>query len=472
MLFDLMKFFIVLYIIIGSPLLFYDVSEIYEKYGVSFDIILIYLTSTLSVLVIYFVTKTSKVTKDHLGYVALLQVLSLFYAISGPLSVLMGRDDPANIGNYLYIGFDEDYVVRVIFLFLLFQIGIAIGSLFPVNGIKFNLRFSAKRAVPLCWLMLIASSLPYLLLATSRGITIGGEYIDAFNALSGSGRVYLYLGFFKLLPLSILLFYYIYNRKYTGVFFVLLLIIISTLIKPSRGLLLSTILMATLSYNYFHHYISLKKLLGIVIIILFLSISIVTIRSHSEIGGNIAKKVTEGNAMFENTYVVYKYLQNSGTFRLGKDYLTSPLRFVPQKLVPGERTQPLPMWLMETFYPEMMESGGGRMFSIIAESYLNFSFAGPLLFGILLSIVFKKLYLSMMKIRVRMDSNSIHLIPIFYIYLCGQIYYLLRGDVISFLVRIFSYTILPLFVLIIFSKSLFSWSTPKNETTKQNYLYK
>ena len=460
-LFDIVKFYAVAFGIIAIPLLFIDVNTMREKYEVSFDYILIYSLYSISIITTYFIIKRGRIRKDHLNYVALLQLLSLFYAVSCPLSIIIaGRLDPSNIGYYLYKEFNENYVIQVVLLFILFQIGIAIGSIFQVTGFKkLDFRFSTKRAIPICWIMLIASTLPYLLIVAQGGITMNREYIDVFNELNNAGRVSLYLGFFRLLPTTILLFFYIYNKKHKGVGFVFLIVIISTLIKPSRGFLLSTIIVTIISYNYFNNYISIKKLLGIAMIFLLLSISIVTIRSRSELSWNIAKNVSEGNAMFENTYVIYDYMQNSGTFRLGKDYFSAPLRFVPHWLFPIKKNQSLSIWLMDTFYPGMREKGGGRMFSIVAEGYLNFGLAGPLLFGIVLSIIFKKLYLSTLKIKAHMDRKTIHLIPIFYIFLCGQIYYLLRGDIISFAVRILLQAILPLFVLFIFARLI-----PKNET--------
>jgi oligosaccharide repeat unit polymerase len=89
--------------------------------------------------------------------------------------------------------------------------------------------------------------------------------------------------------------------------------------------------------------------------------------------------------------------------------LSFPPSFIVRKrpMLPSE-------WYAATFFPEEYAAGQGYGFSVIAESILNFYYAGPLLYGFLLGLLF--LYLDM---QVKKTSSFY-----FFVLYCILLYYI------------------------------------------------
>jgi hypothetical protein len=69
-------------------------------------------------------------------------------------------------------------------------------------------------------------------------------------------------------------------------------------------------------------------------------------------------------------------------------YADAFLTLIPQVLYP-ERPEPIGVWFVRLYHPEVWEIGGGLGFNLVIEALLNLGWAGPLILGCLLGLGFR-----------------------------------------------------------------------------------
>jgi oligosaccharide repeat unit polymerase len=85
---------------------------------------------------------------------------------------------------------------------------------------------------------------------------------------------------------------------------------------------------------------------------------------------------------------VIAYIDGTGDYLYGASYGTALLNQIPRMLYEDRPVGTLE-WYLVKFYRSVWETGGGLSFSPIAEAYMNFGWAGPLLIFFLVGIVVK-----------------------------------------------------------------------------------
>jgi oligosaccharide repeat unit polymerase len=283
------------------------------------------------------------------------------------------------------------------------------------------------------------------------------EYVDVFLMLqeqSMSNRLLMYMRFLMPLPVAWLIVTGVVRRDrkaLVGIFFVLILV---TVFKPSRGLISAAFIVLMLSYHYYRIRLTATRVVIGMVILGMVSFGLIRYRSYDfreASAVDAAFRVSEGTAVFENTYIVYNYVNDTGVYRWGSPYLRIFLQMVPQWILPFEKQPPLSIWLLQEFFPDVERVGGGRMFSIVADGYMNYSFAGPILLGALFAYFLKLLYVSF--VEHRGSEGTLTAAAIAYLFICSQVYFFIRGDLASFVVRLESYSVVPVLFLVIFSRT-------------------
>ncbi|WP_431803275.1 O-antigen polymerase [Halobacillus andaensis] len=102
------------------------------------------------------------------------------------------------------------------------------------------------------------------------------------------------------------------------------------------------------------------------------------------------------------------------------------------------------VWFNNNFYPNIVEKGGGRGFSLVAEGYLNFGVFGSFLWFLLLGLFIRYLYKKAMNNILLLITYTL-MIPIFM--------YTIRGDfstLITFFLNHIGLPILIIYILKIF----------------------
>jgi F0F1-type ATP synthase assembly protein I len=148
-----------------------------------------------------------------------------------------------------------------------------------------------------------------------------------------------------------------------------------------------------------------------------------------------------------------KVAENLGAIekRYGATYIDVMLNLPPAWLVPHRPLLPAE-WFVKTFYPEEARQGGGLGFSIISEALINFSFAGPFIYGLVCGLLL--LFFE----RKLTDTPFYYLIV--YCVLGYYVFIMLRSGVAGVIKPAIVSVILPVFVVRAASK-YFSKPTEK-----------
>lgn len=446
----LLKFLILFYILASGLVLLFPVDSTMEFTGWNIETMVFVSVSLQLSVALYAVLDAVQKDKDILSYQVILHAIFIGYTISPPVTLLFFRDQIASLGVLGFININ--YVFTVTNMMVLYQIGLILGAKLRVPQLRLlQTRFSINRMYPLGWLLMLLSLAPYIVLVMSGQWSIGADYSDTFEALSEQtkdSRIMLYLSFLMLLPVTWIILTSFHRKRLLPIATTLLIIVGVTMLKPSRGLLLSTMIIILLGHHYYRKPITMLKGIIALCLVFTLSYTIMDYRTGNEYSNeDIMMRASEGYTTFHNTYLVHQYVEETGDYRWGRGYLLGFANMIPQWLVPIEREQPLPNWLLDTFFPAGMP--GGRMFSIVADGYLNFSYPGIILLGALTAYLMKLLYVSFR--NSHKSTTEIQLGAILYFFLCAQVYYLIRGDLMSFLMRLYAYSLIPIVLLVIFT---------------------
>lgn len=397
-----------------------------------------------------------RIDKDILSFRIVSQFILLSYSVVAPLAVLVFDYDRKRIGYYLYKDFDYQRVAEVLFWFVLMQIGMLIGSRIETLELKLrNVVFPSRTLLILGWTLFLLSLSPFIVLAAGGNLQADTDYINTFVVLreqSQAAKALFYLGFFLIFPMFCVLVTAVAMERYKHAMVMMGIIVVITVFKPSRGLLFTAILAVLFAYHYLIRNLKIKHGIIALVVLALLSVVLVDRRagesaSRDRIDALI--KIGEGSVVFENTYIIAKYLEDTSDYRWGQTYLTALVNIAPQWVLPFKKEESLIMWFRNTFFGAVTERTSGRMFSIIAEAYMNFKLMGPLLLGALYSYFLKMLYVEM---SLQKDRGAISLAMLLYFYFCSTMYYFIRGDLSSFLIRTETYVMLPLIVLLLFRK--------------------
>lgn len=395
-----------------------------------------------------------RIDKDILSFRILSQFILLSYAVVSPLAVLLFDYDRKHIGYYLYKDFDYQRIAEVLLWFVLMQIGLMIGSrLNPIELKLHTVRFANRTLRVLGWILFLLSLTPFAVLALEGNLQADTDYINTFVVLgeqSRAAKVLFYLGFLLNFPMFCVLVSAIAGRKYRHVAIMMGFIVLVTLFKPSRGLLFTAILAILFSYHYLVKNLKVKHGIIALLVLAVLSVVLVDRRSGDAVSRDRVDSllmVGEGAVVFENTYIIARYLHDSEDYRWGRTYVTALTSVVPQWALPFKKEDSLIMWFRHTFFGAVTERTSGRMFSIVAEAYMNFKLLGPLLLGVFYSYFLKLFYTEMKK---GVNDRSVSLALLLYFYFGATMYYFIRGDLSSFLIRTETYVLLPLIILVLF----------------------
>jgi len=203
-----------------------------------------------------------------------------------------------------------------------------------------------------------------------------------------------------------------------------------------------------------HYTIKKMKIRTLVVIgggFLLLSFLFIIFRS-SRSGFNIQDILfvaTEGTTIFENTFLINRYIDDTGTILWGRSIVTSILHLFPQWILPIKKDLNLVYWFRYTFFENITEYSTGRMFSIVAEGYLNFRYAGPFIIGFFYANFIKAIY---HKCRQKYaETKHVDLFFVAYLYFLSYTYIFFRGDVATFLSK-FSLFALPVVVFLFINR--------------------
>lgn len=103
-----------------------------------------------------------------------------------------------------------------------------------------------------------------------------------------------------------------------------------------------------------------------------------------------AHRGSEFEALFSNTFDILTRQRVGGEltdFTPSELYLSEFLRFVPQQFLSFEKID-LPVWYVNTFYPEYAKGGGGLAFGAIAESVIGQGWPELILRALLVGVSF------------------------------------------------------------------------------------
>lgn len=446
----LAKIGIVLIVMISFAIIFFKQGDPQRFLGISFRGELIFLVVIQASILAFSLVNAIAIDHDKLSFRILSQVIFAGYSLLGPLMIIYSDD----IGNIVQKIYNEDFIIRVIYLFILMQIGMVIGAyLKPINLKVLNKGISTKNLSRSGLILFCISIIPMTIMFLRGDLSLDAEYIQLYQAMQAPtimNKVAMYANFLLLFPLSWLIIVNVQQKRKKDLIMVLLCILLLTFLKPSRGLILSMSMVAFLSYHYLVKRVTFRHICTFLLVLMVLSFSILIYRvSVGTDKWQMLSKVSEGYSIYENTLLVYDYVNTTSDYRYGVGYFDIILRLIPNSLNPFDLELPLPQWLLEEFFPKTKEIGGGRMFSIVADGYINFGYVGPLLLGVVFSYVLKHLYMSMK--RSSQQKKQCSFATIIYFFVSSQMYYFFRGDLASFSLRIGAYVFIPIFALILLS---------------------
>ena len=451
---QIVKLYIALFALCCALFLFVDVTTVMAFLGVSFNSIVGMLVILHLSLAMYGLLDAMQYDKDILSFRGVLHGIFLSYALVTPIGFLIYSYDFRQYGNIFATFFEQDRFIKVMMLMALYQVGMIIGSkLRPLQFSVLRTVFSTSRITPISWIILVLALSPWLMLILEGQWGIDKSYGEVFEAVAlqrETNPLTTYLGL-QTFPPIIWIALYSYKRKqmkWLVILFAFLILI--TMFKPSRGLIVGAMIAAILCRHYYYKRLSLGKVALFVIIAIVLSMTLMSVRLGDQRDvelSDIAMSSSEGGVIFQNTYLVHKYIEDTGDYRYGIGYLKGYQFLVPKWMLPFERDPNMPLWLLQTFFGPSYP--GGRMFSIVADGYLNFSYPGPLILGILTAYIMKIFYTHMR--TESSDPRSIELGTILYLVFCVQIYLLYRSDVVYFIVNIYAQLVVTVGVILVFA---------------------
>ena len=364
--------------------------------------ILFLIYTILSIVLISFL-ESYLIDKDIVSYRIIAQIILSTYSLPTPIMAFYFSDDPWIIGRYIYDDFSYRKIFFVLIIFCMMHIGMYLGAKIKPVDLKLDKIYLSNKWLPMiCWILLLISFVPLFNIILRAGFGNIKNYIDVFIKLSENDSFIRYLSYFTMIPACYLIVNNFINRKYFYIFVVLFICILVTTIKPSRGLLFSAILISILSYHYYRNNLKLNKLILLSLALLLLSLIMIHQRSkesfHNYTFTNKMINIMEGKIIFENTYILYGYLEKSNDFRWGATYTDALKQVIPQRFLPVEKPVPPLLWFRHNMFGNITEKSFGRMFSIVAEAYMNFLFVGPFILGVFYSYLIKKFLYSHEKI--------------------------------------------------------------------------
>jgi oligosaccharide repeat unit polymerase len=383
------------------------------------------------------------------------QLIILAYSLVTPLLAIFDSSNRVLLGFFLAAHFSWDNVVGTSLLFLLMQSGVYLASRVSVRPLSIRKRgFTGAQLNRVSWALFSLALVYY-------GYTfkqIGGSansYVDVFAQMqteNAQSSLLSYLSFFSLLPLCSIIAVSVKEKRYGSVGLLIVALSALTYGKPSRGIVFSAFILLALAYHYYIKKIRLRKLAVGAVALSILSIAMVGMRSKGGLGGVIDSHneltfVGEGNIIYENTYMVFQNVVSADDYKYGSTYVDGFLFAVPSYVLPFDRGPSPMLWFRKTFFTSKeIEGPGGRMFSIVAEAFMNFGYFGPPIMGFLYGLFLNILYVSA---RASLRSQKlISVSVILYFYFVTQMYYFMRGDFSSFVIRTMSFVVLPLVFMV------------------------
>ncbi|UNH38215.1 O-antigen polymerase [Moellerella wisconsensis] len=261
--------------------------------------------------------------------------------------------------------------------------------------------------------------------------------------------------FYGFLNLTILL-YLIYKKKIGSTYPKLFIIfnfsylILSTLILGERNIIISFMVIIIIS-GYSIWSFSRKKI-AILFVTILLAIPILgeyknlftrTTFDSSSSQIPMLEKLADGEFRSAG-YNLDKIFDFTPPLKYG----TSLLNDIGRALVPGfiYKFDNSISWYNNEYNPEIVAQGRGYGFSLAAEGYINFSWAGIFLWFFIMGVFINYLYYSSMK-----STNFL----IIYILMIPFLIYALRGDFSSIFSPLIKQILLPLFIIYLTDKYTF-----------------
>ncbi|MDB4442858.1 oligosaccharide repeat unit polymerase, partial [bacterium] len=353
----------------------------------------------LSIVFVSFI-ESYLIDEDIVSYRIITQIILCTYSLPTPLVAFYFSDDPWMVGRYIYNNFSYRTIFFALLIFCMMHIGMYLGAKIKPIDLRLDKFYMSNKWLPMISLiLLLISFVPLYNIILRTGFGNIENYKDVFIKLNENDSFINYLSFFMLIPACYLIVNSFVKKKYFFVLIVFIICILATMIKPSRGLLFSIIFISILSYHYYRNNLKLNKLILLSLAVLLLSFIMIHQRSkessHDYRFANKLVNITEGKIIFENTYIMYAYLNESNDFRWGATYVDALKHVIPQRFLPVEKPVPTLMWFRHDMFENISEKSFGRMFSIVAEAYMNFWFIGPFILGIFYSYLIKNFYTAM-----------------------------------------------------------------------------
>ena len=184
-----------------------------------------------------------------------------------------------------------------------------------------------------------------------------------------------------------------------------ILIIFLGLVSGARSEVLYPLLTCIFIYNYFKKRISVFMIVLFIISILpfvgayetFRHFSLVEVSSSISISEKIMvslsnislervilRFVTRFNSVFYNFVVLINSWEK--TFLYGRSFIDFVLQPIPRIFLP-DKPYLFNMAMTKQFYPRFFAMGGGTSFGLVPEAFMNFHFAGIVLFGTVYGLI-------------------------------------------------------------------------------------
>lgn len=286
-------------------------------------------------------------------------------------------------------------------------------------------------------------SCSYLIINTFRS----GATNKREMALQDSNLSYLIIFFSLLILTSALIIINKINskNKFPWLFslFNLVFLIIVFLINGERNLVLTYIVVAVLIYDKLYRRIN-KLLLVVFGISVVLSIPLmqnaknflVTLELNNTLSGNIILDIirSEFSSASLNLMII---INNHENLFYGKTLIWDIGRIFTNFY------QSPTAWYNNLYFPKVVKTGGGRGFSILAEGFINFGYAGSFIWSILLALLIKYTY--------KLSNKSYEML---FCYILGIpiFIYILRADFAFLFSNFLKQIILPILFIYLFNK--------------------
>ncbi|MDV2684407.1 O-antigen polymerase [Alkalihalophilus lindianensis] len=314
--------------------------------------------------------------------------------------------------------------------------------------------------IPIFSVSLILSSV-YLIYIYTRGLT--SKYAIALDQSIYSS----FHGFFSILVFSyLILFTYklIKDQKFPKIFFIFTITfaLLILIIAGERDILLRMILGTIFIVHFFHRRIKKKLILTMGIIGVF-AISILSNMKNLAFGERESVRNESlivdifGGEFRSASRNLYTLISGSDSWT----YFNGETLIWDLKIAAFINSTSPGAWFNQNFYPELVASGGGNGFSLVAEGYLNFGILGVILWFAILGLILKYLY---------KKAHTGLIWALIYIILIPIVIYANRGDFATILTYFSKHIALPLilvfFIKHILEKDTFILKKPRSEFIK------